>query len=147
MADQDQQLCDNCHERPGTNHICYGGSSGESRSLCQICLMQDSEFGGLMQRAHEALRTGRCEYCGAPAETGSGRFSLDDGEHFDLLCKMCEEDLTEFDRQPDNAIPDWQSGDETAKKQMLLQWTKLQRRREEFIRKRVLERKLKGGGT
>jgi hypothetical protein len=92
MADQDQKLCDNCHERPATNHISHGGRDGEGRSLCQICLLQDSEVGGLMQRFNETVRVGHCKYCGAPAETAFGGSSSFLGDHFNLVCKTCFDD-------------------------------------------------------
>ncbi|HSY44353.1 MAG TPA: hypothetical protein VK811_10625 [Candidatus Acidoferrum sp.] len=145
MPDQDQNLCDNCHERPGTNHICYGGDLGKGRSLCQVCLMQDSEVGGLIQRLNEALRTGHCKHCDAPAETGSGGYSLVEGDRFDLLCQVCQNDLQDFDRQPENTFPNFRSAvDDAAKKQMLHEWIECQRRRDEFIKQKVLERKSKG---
>ncbi|HUA65494.1 MAG TPA: hypothetical protein VME24_06585 [Alphaproteobacteria bacterium] len=150
MADQDQKLCDNCHERPATNHICYGGQDGQSRSLCQICLMQDSEVGSLMQHFTEAVRAGHCKYCGAPAETGSGRFSSAVGEHFDLLCKACSEDFVEFARRPENAMPDIPADyeaalrDEELMKQRLQQFKDREQRQEEFMRQRVSERKSRG---
>jgi len=108
--------------------------------------MQDLEVGGLVQRLNEALRTGHCKYCDALAETGSGRSSLIDGEeHLDLLCQTCQNDLQDFDRQPENAFPDFRSAtDDAAKKRMVQEWTERQRRRDEFIKQKVLERKSKG---
>jgi hypothetical protein len=144
MTDQDQKLCDNCHERPATSHICYGGHTGEDRSLCQICLKQDSEIGGLMQRFNEAVRVGHCKYCGAPAETAFGGSSSVLGEHFNLVCRTCYDDLAEFARRPENAVPDWPFDDEAAQKRMPEQMAERERRQEEFMRQRVLERRSKG---
>ena len=142
MADQDQKVCDNCHERPATNHICHG-HSGESRSLCEVCLMQDSEVGGMMQRFQEAVRGGRCKYCGAPAELGSGSYSSVTGDQFNLLCKECSEDYVEFVRRPENAPLDFTPGDEVAMRKAVSHITDLEKRKDEFIRQRVLQRKSK----
>src|ERR1700722_7513903 len=114
MTDQDQKLCDNCHERPATNHICHGSHAGEARSLCHVCLLQDSEVGSLMQRFNEAVRVGHCKYCGAPAETSFGGSHSALGDHFNLVCMVCFEDLTGFVRRPENAIPHITPGDKEA---------------------------------
>jgi hypothetical protein len=143
MADQDQKLCDNCHERLATNHICHG-HGGEGWSLCQVCLLQDSEVGGLMQRFNEAVRVGQCKYCGAPAETGfGGGFSLVVGDHFNLVCMACYGDLAEFARRPENAILHFEPGDEVALRKAATQLADREKRQDEFIRQRVLERKSK----
>jgi hypothetical protein len=150
MSDQDQKLCDNCHERPGTNHICYGGRADEGRSLCQICLMQDLEVGGLMQRFNEAMRTRHCRYCGAPAENSSGGGSSVEGDHFKLQCKACHEDLADFAGKFENAIqdvpPDYKTAmrDEESMKQRIRQLTDRMQQQEEFMKKRVLERRSRG---
>jgi hypothetical protein len=143
MADQDQKLCDNCHERHATNHISHGGRAGESRSLCEVCLMQDSEVGGMMQRFQEAVRNGRCKYCGAPAELGSGSYSSVTGDNFNLLCKACSEDFVEFVGRPENAPLDFTPGHEAAMHKAVSHLKDMERRKDEFIRQRVLERKSK----
>jgi hypothetical protein len=142
MADQDQKLCDRCHERPATSHICYG-HGGESRSLCQICLRQDLEIGGLIQRFDESVRVGHCKYCGAPAETGWGGSSSILGENFNLVCMACFDDLAAFARRPENAISDFTPGDEVALRRAAEHLADMEKRQDEFIRRRVLERKSK----
>jgi hypothetical protein len=142
MSDQDQKLCDSCHERPGTNHICYG-HGGEGRSLCHICLMQDSQVGGLMQRFNDAVRVGHCKYCGAPAETAFGGSSSVLGENFNLVCMTCFGDLAEFARRPENAILHFEPGDEVALHKATTQLAEMQKRQDEFIRQRILKRKSK----
>jgi hypothetical protein len=107
------------------------------------CLMQDSEIGGMMQRFQEAVRLGHCKYCGAPAELGSGSYSSVTGDHFDLLCKACSEDFAEFVRRPENALLDFTTGDEVGMRKSVSQLADLEKRKDEFIRQRVLERKSK----
>jgi hypothetical protein len=143
MSDQDQKLCDCCQERPGTNHICYGGQSGEGRSLCDICLNKDVAIGGFMQRFNEAVRVGNCKYCGAPAETAFGASSSFLGDNFNLVCNTCFNDLTEFVRRPENGIFDFDHEDEVALKKVATQFADLQKRQDEFIKQRVSERKSK----
>ncbi|MDR3411342.1 MAG: hypothetical protein P4L87_10445 [Formivibrio sp.] len=144
MADEDQKLCDNCHERPGTNHICNAGRAGEDRSLCDVCLAQDSAVGGLMQRFQEAIRTGHCKYCGAPAELSwGGSFSPIFGDHFNLVCKTCFDDLTGFVRLPENDVLDVPPGDEAAMRNKVSLLPNLMKRQDEYMRQRVSERKSK----
>jgi hypothetical protein len=143
MADEDQKLCDNCHERPATNHICHGGQAGEGRSLCPICLAQDSAVGGFMQRFNDAVGAGRCKYCGAPAELSWGAsFSPVLGDHFNLVCRTCFDDLTGFVRRPENAVQDFTPGDEVEMRKAVSHLTDLMKRQDEYMRQRVLERKL-----
>jgi hypothetical protein len=140
MSDQDHKLCDSCHERPGTNHICYGGDAGKSKSLCQVCLMQDLEVGGMMQRLQEAVQTGSCKYCSAPAETSFGASTSFLGDHYNLVCMICFNDLTEFVRRPENAVLDFETGDAVALRKTAMHLADMQKRQDEFIRQRVLQR-------
>ena len=96
-----------------------------------------------MERVNEAIRVGHCKYCGAPAETGSGGLSSDVCEHFDLLCMTCSEDFAEFARRPENATPNVVPGDKEALRKAAAQLADLVRQRDEFIRRRVLQRKSK----
>jgi hypothetical protein len=144
MADEDQKLCDNCHERPGTNHICNAGRAGEDRSLCDVCLAQDSVVGGFMQRFQQEVRAGHCKYCGAPAELSWGAsFSPVLGDHFNLVCKTCFDDLTGFVGLPENEVLDVPPGDEAAMRKKVSHLADLLRRQDEYMKQRVLERKSK----
>ena len=143
MADGDQKLCDNCHKRPGKNHICNADRPELNRSLCDICLRQDLEIGALMQRADKAIRAGHCKYCGAPAETAWGGSSSITGEnfHMNLVCMACFNDLAGFARRPENANPDFTSEDENKREKILAHFADREKRQDEFIRQRVRERK------
>jgi len=44
--DEDQNLCDNCHERPATSHICNAGAAHKDRSLCRPCATEYKYFPG-----------------------------------------------------------------------------------------------------
>jgi hypothetical protein len=144
MADQDKELCDNCHERPATSHICHGGGEAEPRSLCEVCLKQDPLVGGLMQQFAAAVRTGQCRYCGGPAETGSGSHSFVEGSsHFNLICMECAKDWAEFIRRPENALAPFEKGDEDATRKYIAQFSDRQSRCDEYVRQQVAKRKSK----
>ena len=150
MTAHDQKLCDNCHERLATYLSC-NGNTGESKQLCEQCYRESASPEELAStdRLRDIVRNGKCSFCGAPAETGSGSFSSHQGEHFDLLCKACDEDLAEFYQQPENAMPDVSDygaafRDEEFMRQRLQQHADLKQRQEEFMRQRISERKSKG---
>jgi len=107
-----------------------------------VCLLQDSKVGGLMQRLNEAVRAGLCKYCGVPAETIFGGSSSSLGDHFNLVCMTCFGDLTEFVRRPENASL-FRAGDEAALHNVAAHLADFQKRRDEFMKQRVLERKAK----
>src|SRR5687768_9726580 len=99
MADQEQKVCDVCHERPATHHTCYG-HSGETIDLCVICFEQSASPAGLESFRHlmEVIRKGKCKYCGAPAVGGCGGLSIPGvmEERANLWCEPCRLDLVEF---------------------------------------------------
>jgi hypothetical protein len=97
----------------------------------------------LMQRFNEAIRVGHCKYCGAPAETAFGGSSSILGDHFNLACKTCFDDLSEFVRRPENAVLDFAPGDEVAMRKAATHLADMQKRKDEFIKQRILERKSK----
>jgi len=104
-------------------------------------MLQDAQIGGLMQRFNEAVRTGLCRYCGAPAETGSGGYSSVEHEQFNLVCMTCFADQIEFMRRPENALSHFEPGDEVALRKKMAELTDLEKRKEEFIRERIAKRK------
>jgi len=104
--------------------------------------MQDSEVGGLMERFNEAVRVGHCKYCGAPAETAFGGSSSVLGDHFNLVCKACFDDLSAFVRRPENAIL-FRPGDAVALRSAATHFADFEKRKDEYMRQRVLERKSK----
>ena len=151
MPVQDLKLCARCHEHPATFHIC-DGNSGESKSLCEQCyrVLASPEELASNDFFRTIVRNGKCKYCGAPAETGSGCFSSIETESFDLLCKACYEELADFDQRPENSIPnvpDYGSAfrDEDFMRQRLKLFADRNQRQEKFMRQRVLERRAKGG--
>jgi len=103
MTDQDQKVCDVCHERPATHHICYGNTD-ESRDLCLICFEQSASLAELesFRRSMAIFRDGKCKYCGAPAVGGLIGGVIE--KRSDLWCEACRLDLVEFASRPENAM-------------------------------------------
>src|ERR1700722_3285741 len=108
MAEHEQKICEICHQRPATLHLCDGNTS-ETSDLCLICFEQTASAEELASQRHtlEAIRTGKCQYCGSPAATGSffsGVPGVMEGKA-EFWCKQCNTDLVEFHARPENAIP------------------------------------------
>lgn len=147
MAAQEQRICDGCHEQAAV-HTTYYGHTGAARDLCLVCFEQLASPEELASAEHskESIRTGKCQYCGAPA-VGSTTFYgapgvLDDVTN--LWCEACRQDLVEFDNRPENKLPeDYDIEDEAEIERRSRQLGERKRREEEFMRQRVKERKAK----
>ena len=80
----------------------------------------------------QAIRNGKCKYCGAAAVGGSMGH---------LWCETCSLGLVEFGSRPENAITyDFDVADEAKMEQMLQQLAERERRQQEFMRQRVSAR-------
>jgi hypothetical protein len=62
---------------------------------------------------------------------------MEEEAHF--LCKQCRQDLNEFNRRPENALPEYGEDEEVSDDEAKL-LAEHQRRQDEFIRQRVKER-------
>lgn len=84
-----------------------------------------------------AIGNARCDHCGGPAIVAGSIFS--DGvlsESF--TCEQCCEDLSAFYARPENTLPEnIDSGD----KEVLKKVEDIERRADEFLRRKVAERK------
>src|SRR6266576_1600623 len=80
MTDEEQKVCDVCHERPATHHTFYGGT-GETRYLCMKCFEQSASPAELEAHRHaeQVICNSKCQYCGAPAGHGSMSFGIRGG--------------------------------------------------------------------
>lgn len=144
MIDQEQKVCDICHERPATHYTCYG-DAGETRDLCMTCFEQSASPAELESHRHyeQVIRTGKCQYCGAPSIGGSVGFGIPGvmEEQTDLWCERCRLDLVEFTSRPENALPDDLAlEDETKLEQVSQQLAEQKSRQKEFMRQKVRER-------
>ena len=147
MSAPDEKLCERCKQRPATHHVCFGGT-GESNDLCEACFRASSspEVLASSDRFTEALRKGRCKYCGAPAVCGCGGSIPFAEDSLDLWCEACRQDLVEFGNMPENAIPDFPFEDKAAQERVRQQHLERERRQEEFMRQRVSQRRGRGNG-
>lgn len=148
MTAQDQKLCQRCQERPATCHIC-NGNTGESKHLCEKCYKESASPEELAYSNHfgDIVRNGKCRYCGAPAAGGSavgGILGVMD-EKTNLWCEPCRRDLVEFLNLPENAIPELPFDDEAAQERASKQLAEREQRQGEFMRRKVSERRSRGG--
>jgi hypothetical protein len=152
IPEPDQPLCERCHQRPATVHICCG-NTGETEDLCQECYEQDPEAAARQRREEELIRDGTCKYCGAPAETGSFTFDsllseegelCETNEEADLLCEACSKDLAEFEDL--HELPErgeYSFDDKVAMERRYQQLLERERQREQFMKERIANRKSK----
>lgn len=145
MTARDQKLCERCHKRLATFHICYG-HTGESKHLCEQCYRESASPEELASSDHfrDIVRNGKCKFCGQPAVGGSGGSleALIGREPF-LWCEPCRRDLVEFWQRRENAMPEWPFDDKAAQERVSKQMADRERRQEEFMRQRVSERRSK----
>jgi hypothetical protein len=144
MADQEQNVCSVCRERPATYHACYG-HTGETRDLCVTCFEQTASPAELesYRQCEQMLRNAKCKYCGAPAVGGSMSYGIPgvlDEQNAFWWCEPCRLDLVDFASRPENAIPDFDVADETRLEAESHRLAERTRRQEEFMRQRVSER-------
>jgi hypothetical protein len=109
--DPDQKLCDNCHERPATCHICHGDSAHEGKSLCRECF--ESANLAVVSGMTKAWEAG-CRYCGGEPYSGGGHSldGLSGTMKMSFKCKSCTEEYFRFLRQklPGFGNPDITTG-------------------------------------
>jgi hypothetical protein len=150
MSSQDEKLCDLCRERPATCHIMYGNLD-ETKDLCEACHQESSspEDQAARNQIRDAIRNGKCRFCGRPAAGGSGGFIPFLGEQLFLWCEECRKDLAEFSRMPENALSedDYPFDDEAAQQRLEKESAERERRQEEFMKQKVLNRRSKEGAS
>ena len=88
-------LCEVCHERPATNHIC-DGNTGKSSDLCAECF--ESSAPPEVRQSFAAIREAHCQYCGGKACDGGTDFlALLTGVQ--LMCMPCSLEHNRYIRQ------------------------------------------------
>jgi hypothetical protein len=90
-----------------------------------------------------SIRNAKCEYCGGQPVGGSTSWmsgAPEEEAHF--WCERCQHDLLEFDSKPENALPeDIDFEDAALVKRLTFQIEDIEKCRDEFMRRRVAERK------
>jgi hypothetical protein len=130
----------------------FNGNDGGERRLCLACFEQTAAPEELEnhRRRQEIIQSGKCQYCGSPAKTGTYWCVSADGvrtkEEAKLECEECGLDLNEFHRRPENALStgSFKFGGEEARERLLQQHAERKRREEEYIKQKVAERRLGG---
>jgi hypothetical protein len=145
MLGQSRQLCDLCHEREA-EHSVFDGGTKETKNLCSVCYKATTPPDELEldKQMGQAIRNGRCQYCGEPSIGGAGGEMPFIGKRLLLWCERCKRDLADFFKQPENQLPSFDPKDAVAMKEMEYHLKEIQRRQEEFMQQRVRERNKKG---
>ncbi len=104
MTQSQQRLCDACHERPATAHIC-DGSTGETRDLCDACL--EASAPEEIRQSAAAVRTAHCQYCGGhPCAGGTDFFALAAGiQRTKYMCMPCTQEYLRYNLQELDRVP------------------------------------------
>lgn len=117
--------------------------------MCETCYKESASPEELASDQHirDVIRKGKCRFCGQPAVGGSGGFMPVLGEQFFIWCEQCRQDLVEFAQRPENALPkDFPFDDAAAQERVSQQLADRERRQEEFMKQKVLERRSKSDG-
>lgn len=98
MSTSGQILCEVCHERGATHHICYAGT-GKSSNLCEECFQASAPPDVLHCAA--AVRDAHCRYCGGqPCAGGTDMFALITGvQKSKYMCMPCSMEYHRFLQQ------------------------------------------------
>jgi hypothetical protein len=120
------------------------GETTQTRDLCMTCWEQLASPDELAshRRFQDVVATGKCKYCGAPAEGGSfcgGLITME--KQVDLWCEPCRADFAEFMSCRENVMPDDFPDDEAAMKQHHQRVTATIAAADAYVRQRVAERK------
>lgn len=91
--DEEKKLCDNCHERPATSHICNAGDehNHKDRSYCRPCVTEYMHFlgeklpgfgtGSMSPDQIEKMRTSDIAAIFAEAEAHLKKWLIDRNSH------------------------------------------------------------------
>ena len=98
MSKPHQIVCEVCHERPATQHVCNGGT-GKSSEFCEECF-RSSAPPEISQLAAEFLAA-RCQYCGSqPIMGGTDFLGLITGvQKMKFMCLPCSMEHNRFAQQ------------------------------------------------
>ena len=151
MADQPEMLCEKCREHIATFHITnFVDGRTETKNLCVGCVQNDPSFASLSRRPnlHDLIRTGKCNYCGAPPISGSQSGGDGGPDQVHLYCAQCGKDLEEFAAKPENQWDVPEIDDSLDNDAFLAELDriadegrKIDERRQEFMRMKVAQRR------
>jgi protein-arginine kinase activator protein McsA len=100
-------LCDECHQREATAHICsFDDGVKQVRDLCPDCLESSTTPEAAGART---MRDARCDFCGAPATTGGTNvLALCAGEEAptSYMCWECSQEFNRYSGHITEKMPD-----------------------------------------
>jgi hypothetical protein len=98
MSKPDQILCEVCHERPATHHVC-NANTGKSSDLCAECF-ETSAPPEVLQSSIE-VRDAHCQYCGGqPCAGGTDFIALTVGiQQTKFMCFPCTQEYYRYIQQ------------------------------------------------
>lgn len=155
MADGCNMLCEMCGEHHATVHITnmIGGESETTTNVCANCFQKNPSFATLRTKPDltELIRTGKCNYCGAPPVSGSQSRGYGGPDQVHLYCVQCGKDLEEFSARPENQWEAREIDDSLDNDAFLAELSKaadklreIEARRQEFMRVKVAQRRSDG---
>ena len=145
MPSKSKMVCELCHIRPATRHKIYG-DTGIIRAMCSACFEQEgtSEEVTALQADVRGLENAKCDYCGASAVSATAFTNPNGHTERQFWCMTCLQDLADFNSRPENGLTDFDVDDEIRLEQESIRLAERERRRDEFMRERVIARKQKG---
>jgi hypothetical protein len=135
--------CHVCKERLATVHVC-NATTGKTQNLCPACYETTLPPDQLevSRQFNEAVQTGNCDYCGAPAAGGSGSWIPFVGNKNDLWCEPCRLDLVEFHNGPGKwEMKNYPFTDPAARERIARELAALEEAKKKFMREKIAARR------
>ena len=136
--------CEVCHERVATLYLCEPHL--RTRHLCKICFDAARVLGieEWQSQYDEAVRTGRCRFCGEQAVAGCGGSIPFLGERYQFWCEQCRKDLAEYaetaSAEAEETLPEFSETEDGLKKTNT--WLAVQEGKlNDFMQAKVRERR------
>ena len=129
------QLCEVCHERRATNHVCYAGT-GKSSDLCDECFQASAP--PELRESAAGVREAHCQYCGGqPCAGGTDFLALTAGvQQMKYMCMPCTQEYLCYAQQEMQGL-----SAESPQEEQLAAIRRLQDSADAHMRKWVSERK------
>jgi hypothetical protein len=153
MPKEYDMICERCGKHQATHHITrmFGGEQSITTNICASCFQKDPSFAKLARKPDltELIRTGKCNYCGAPPDSGSVSSGVGGPDVVHLCCEQCRKDLEGFFARPENQ-PEVEdddvssmSDDEFSARMSRLsdQRKEREKRKDQFMRMKVAQRR------
>jgi hypothetical protein len=116
MNEFKREICENCHERPATQFICYGGT-GKSTHLCDECFANSAPAD--IRQLATATKEACCQYCGGqPCGCETDFLALVTGvQKLKFMCLRCS---MEHNRYVQQLTSQWNAAELSQEEQLTL---------------------------